>query len=244
MILIKNNMKMIYKSKITYLILAVVIAIIICSAVKDVNSYYLIYQNDIFLWMVVILACITIHRRFVYSISYNMLVRINSKKKYIISNCLILLFSTIVICFIIYSIPCLVFLALNPNHKITCIEKIIFCFSRYILVSFFAQYVIYLMMLMLPKIQKNNNVIYLMPILLFFIVTLPKEFLNSNFQIYISALDFGSGGSILITKANLLFNIFFKNIHLMGYIICIILLSINILVYYMELIENGENSEP
>jgi len=97
---------------------------------------------------------------------------------------------------------------------------------------------------MFTKIQKNNNVIYIMPILLFFVVTLPKEFLISNFQIYISALDFGSGGGILITKENLLLNILVKNIHLISYIICLIWLSADLLVYYMELIENGENSEP
>lgn len=244
MSLIKNNMKMVYKSKITYLILAVVIAVIICFALKDINGYYLIYQNDIFLWIIFILANITIHRRFVYSISYSIITRMTSKKKYIISNCLLLLLSTIIICFLIYSIPFIVFLILNPNHKVIYVEKIIFYFSRYILVSFFAQYVIYLLMLIFSRLQKNNNVIYLMPILLFFTVTLPNEFLFSNFQIYITALDFGSGGRILITKKNLLFNIFFKNIHLIGYIICLILLSVDFLVYYMELIENGENSEP
>lgn len=244
MTLIINNMKMVYKSKTTYLILTVVIAVIICFAFKDVNNYYLIYQNDIFLWIVVILASITIHRRIIYSISYSTLVRMTSKRKYIISNCLILLLSTITFCFLIYSIPCIIFLFFNPSHKIVCVEKIIFYFFRYILISFFAQYAIYLMMLMLPKIQKNNNAIYLLPILLFFALTLPKEFLSSNFQIYVPALDFGSGGSILITKENLLLDIFLKNIHLIGYIICLILLSVELLINHMELIENGENSEP
>lgn len=241
MTFIKNNMKMIYFSKTTYLILAIVISIITCFAFSDAKNCYLIYQNDIFLWVVVILASITIHRRFVYSISYNILVRMTNKKKYIVYNCLTLLLSTIIICFFIYSIAFVI--QIITNHKIIYFEKIIFCLFRYILVLFFAQYIIFLLMLMIPKIQRNNNIIYPMPILLFFIVTLPKEFLYSTYHIYIPALDFGSGGSLIVNKENLFSSIFCMNIHLISYIICLILISLNFLVDKMELLENNENYE-
>lgn len=242
MILIKNNMKLVYKSRTTYLILVAVISFIIFFALSDINYFYSIFQNDIFLWIVVILANITIHRKLVYSISYSILARMTSKRNYIIYNFIMLLLSTIIICFLICSIPYIILLILN--HKITGFEKIVFFFVRYSLVSFFAQYIIFLLMLIHPKIQKNNNVIYIMPVLLFFIITLPKEFLYSNFNMFVPSLDFGSGGSILITKENLMSIIFYKNIHLIGYIICLILLSVNFLVNYMEMLENGENSEP
>lgn len=230
---------MIYTSISTYVVLFCVDVFILCFAFGDVNNYYLIYKSDIFLWLIAILSCITIHKRFVYSIWYSIIVRIGKKSKNVIANCVILLISTIIICLVIYCIPCMVLCILN--QRILFKEEIIFYFIRYVLVAFLVQYIIFVIMLMTPKIQRNNNIIYLMPFFMFFIITLPKEFIYTYFQKLVPALDFGSGGKILITKQNLLMCIFFNNIHLVGYSVCFILLSINFLVYYMELLENEED---
>lgn len=246
--LIKEKFKIVYKSKLTYLItFANIFFIIVTAHMSNTNDFYgylSIVTNDLYLWLVFIPSLVIIHKNGIYIILLNYISRFQSKKNYVLIDSIFIVLSTILICLTITIVPIFYFTLMLGNFSVITLYNIMFLVIRYFLLACIAQLLTYYSMLHFQIIQKNSNYICLIPILIFFVLTLPTELLKIINNNFILILDFSAGGNYLrqqeIMKLN---DTIFLNIHLIGYMVFYSWIEQDLLINRLEFNEYDNSNE-
>ncbi len=175
MLLIKQDLKMIYSKKRVYVLLLSYMIFILYlfkfHEVSTIEEWCNIYGINILLWIITIPVIISINKCFIYSVSYSNLARFGSKKNYLFYSYLTIFLSTFVICIFMLIIPLVILVMCNMiklEHNSNL--YIAFYWSRYFWTSLFAQYIIKVLILLIPKLQRNETFIYLLPVILYVVL--------------------------------------------------------------------------
>lgn len=250
--LMKRKIKLIYTSKLTYIIISIqilfLILYIIIGNIGNFGMYMKIFEIDIFLWVLCIPFLIIIHMRSIFTIYYNYISRMENKKNMIISDYWVLFFSSIIYLLFIFILPVLFIKVFNANFTNSLFEselgvKYIFSIVRYVLLTVFVQCIVYTLFFLSAKIQKYSNSLPIIPIVLFIIMTLPLEYLMLKNR-YVPVLDFTAGRCYTFILENVVKweAIILHNLHLIVYLIIYFWLLINFISSKMEFIENENNN--
>lgn len=246
-----NKIKQIYISKILYLMLFCEVAFLfiytLVSNVVDVKEFLGLLKNDIFLWIIFMPGMIVIHKSSIFNTSYNVISRFKTKKDIMYCDYMTIAFSTLICTIIVIVIPVILnsifsFNSINIFTK-PIIFNVLFLIIRYYILSVLIQYLSYVIMFKFLIMQKYNNSICFIPIILFFILTFPLEYISTKSG-YIPTLDFTAGkqynfltGYIVDWK-----DLLFSNIHILGYTIFFAWFSSDYLSKRLEFNENDDNN--
>lgn len=241
---IKNKLRLIYTSPLIYLMMffqVFFLIIYICiNKFTTVSGYFSLLKKDLFLWIICIPIMVIQHKASIYSTYYNCVSRISSKRRMILEDYITLAISTCISTCIVLSTP--VFFLMIKGISLVSQEMFItffFLLIRYILLGLLIQYIIYTIRYAFTNLQKRGGSICALPFLLYFVFTSPMEILRIKGQ-YIPILDFSAGENYVfsINGVNLWNSIFFFNIHLVGYLVLYIWITINCLSKRWEFLEN------
>lgn len=241
---IKNKIRLIYASLLTYLMMffqvSFLVIYIYVYKITSYSDYFYILKKDLFLWIICIPIMVVQHKVSIYSTYYNCISRICCKRKMIIVDYITLAVSTCISTCIVLSTP-LLFLFIKGTTLVNQEISLTFFFllMRYILLGLFIQYIIYSIMYTFPNLQKKGGSICALPFLLFFVFTSPMEFFSTKGQ-YIPILDFSAGANyVFVTDGVVLWgSVFFYNIHLVGYLVFVVWITMGCLSKGWEFLEN------
>lgn len=250
-IVIKSKLKLIYSSYITYLVLiSQIIFLVLYKMINKLSSFYdylSILKIDMYFWVFLLPLILSIHKEAIYKVYYNYLSRFNNTKQLILYDLITVMLSTFIVITSIFVLPLLILMIEDYNFIFTIDNSIIsnylFLFFRYILLASFVQYIIYIIFYMISKLQKHNTFLPAIPIVLYFVMTLPSEiFIMKN--IYISAFDFTAGRVYKFLDVGFISwdSVFMYNIHLISYILVYIFFIVDLFSKKMEYLEY-ENTE-
>ena len=241
---VKNKIRLIYTSPLLYLMLFLQISFLViyiyACKITTVSGYFYILEKDLFLWIICVPVMIIQHKQSVYSTYYNCISRICRKRRMIFVDYITLAFSTCISACIVLSVPLLILwikgAALAGQEMIA---AFFFLLMRYILLGLLIQYIIYSILYAFPNLQKRGGSICVLPFLLYFVFTSPMELLRIRGQ-YILALDFSAGGNSVIVMDGVVLwdSIFSYNIHLVGYLVFLIWITMGRLSKGWEFLEN------
>lgn len=241
---IKQKIRLIYTSPLTYLMMFLQVLFLIIymcfNKYTAISLYFGLLKKELYLWFIYIPVMVIQHKASVYSTYYNCISRVCSKHRMIVEDYIILAISTFISTFIVLSTP--VFFGLIKGISAVSREMILtffFLLIRYILVGLLIQYMIYTIRYAFLNLQKRGGSICVLPFLLYFIFTSPMEFLRIKGQ-YIPFLNFTAGEGYVFSdnSVDLWDSIIFFNIHLIGYLVLYIWITISCLSKRWEFIEN------
>lgn len=241
---IKQKIRLIYTSPLTYLMMFLQILFLIINMCLNqytaISLYFGLLKKEIYLWFIYIPVMVIQHKASVYSTYYNCISRICSKRIMISADYITLAISTCLSTFMVLSAP--VFLGLIKGISPVSREMILtffFLLIRYILVGLLIQYMIYTIRYAFPNLQKRGGSACVLPFLLYFVFTSPMEFLRIKGR-YIPFLNFTAGEGYVFSgnSVDLWDSIIFFNIHLIGYLVLYIWITISCLSKRWEFIEN------
>lgn len=241
---IKNKLGLIYTSPLVYLMMFLQVSFLIIYIcvykVIAVSEYFSILTKDLFLWMICIPAMVAQHKVSVYTTYYNCVSRICCKRGLILVDYTTLALSTCISTCIVLSAP-LFFLCIKGAALVSqeMLSNFFFLLVRYVLLGLFVQYMIYSIMYAFPSLQKRGGNICVLPYLLYFVFTTPMEFLRIKGQ-YMLLLDFSAGANYVFDMDGVVLwdTILFYNIHLLGYLVFYIWVTIICLSKRWEFLEN------
>ena len=241
---VKQKIRLIYTSPLTYLMMFLqVIFLILYMCFNKYNAislYFGLLKKEFYLWLIYIPIMVIQHKASVYSTYYNCISRIRSKRRMISEDYITLAISTCISTFIVLSTP--VFFGLIKGISPVSREMILtffFLLIRYILVGLLVQYIIYTIRYAFLNLQKRGGSVCVLPFILYFIFTSPMELLRIKGQ-YIPFLDFKAGENYVFSSnsVDLWDSVIFFNIHLIGYLVLYIWITISCLFKRWEFIEN------
>ena len=241
---IKNKLRLIYTSPLIYLMIFLQVFFLIIymyiNKFTTISGYFSLLKKDLFLWFICIPIMVIQHKSSVFSTYYSCISRTCSKRRMIFEDCVILAISTCISTGIVLSTP--IFFLLIKGVSLVSPELIItffFLLIRYILLGLLIQYIIYTIRFAYPNLQKRGGSVCVLPFLLYLIFTSPMEVLRIKGQ-YIPILDFSAGESYVfsIDGVNLWDSVVFFNIHLIGYLVLYIWITINYFSKRWEFLEN------
>ena len=246
-----NKIKLIYTSKVIYLMLFCEVAFLLIYALVnnfvDVKEFLGILKNDIFLWIIFMPSMIVIHKSSVFNTSYNVVSRFSTNKDIMYCDYATIILSTFICTLIVILAPIL----LNSIFNLSSIEiftwkilfNILFLIIRYYTLSVLIQCLSYVIMFKFQIMQKYNNSICFIPIILFFIITFPLEYISTNSG-YVPALDFTAGKHYNFEKGYIVnwMDLLLTNIHILGYTVFFLWFSFDYLTKRLEFNENGNSN--
>lgn len=241
---IKNKIRLIYTSPLIYLMMFLQVSFlfiyIYAYKITIASNYINILKKDFFLWIICIPIMVVQHKVSVFSTYYNCISRIGCKRGMIFVDYITLAVSTCISTCIVLSTP-LFFLFIRGTTLVSqeMFPTFFFLLMRYILLGLFIQYIIYTIIYTFPNLQKKGGSICVLPFLFFFVFTSPMEFLRIKGQ-YMQILDFSAGENcVFVIDGDVLWgSIFFYNIHLVGYLMLHILITMGCLSKRWEFLEN------
>lgn len=241
---IKNKIRLIYASPLIYLMMFLQVSFLVIYIfvykITTVSNYFNILKQNLFLWIICIPIMVIQHKVSIYSTYYNCISRICCKRRMILVDYITLAISTCISTCIVLSTP-LFFLFIQGitlvSQEMT--STFFFLLLRYILLGLFIQYIIYSIMYAFPNLQKKGVSICVLPFFFYFVFTSPMEFLRIKGQ-YMPILDFSAGANyVFVTEGVVLWgSIFLYNIHLLGYLVFYIWITMNCLSKRWEFLEN------
>ena len=242
--LLKNQLRLIYASPFTYLMMSLQVSfqvVYICVyKVTAVSDYCLLLRKDLFLWLICIPILLVQHRVSVFSTYYSCISRIRGKRSMISADFITLAVSTCIFACIVLSAPLPLLFARGaaPVDRET-LSLLLFLLIRYILLALFVQYIIYSILYTFPNLQKKGGSICVLPFLLYFVCTSPMELLRIKGQ-FLQILDFSAGGNYVFTGegTGLWGCVFLYNIHLAAYLALCIRITMSCLSKRWEYLEN------
>lgn len=243
-----EKLRLIFKSKLTY-VLPITQVIFLVAYMHFSNSrevsYLDVLRIDIYMW-VVFFPCIMVQNRVaVFTTFYSTISRAFSKKQLMMSDFFAMAISTLGTSIIVTLGP-LSYLIFIKGERI-CEEEIaiiLFLIVRYLLIGLLIQLITYGVIHFYSFLQKKTGVLCLFPLLLFFVLTFPMEYLETR-DAYSPLLDFSAGRkyAFYADGVYLLGGVFFYNVHLIGYIVALLWTMMEYLSARWEYIENeGENT--
>jgi len=253
---IKTKIRLIYASPLTYLLMFLQVSFLViyiyAYKITTFSGYFALLKKDLFLWIICIPVMVVQHKVSIYSTYYSCVSRICGKHRMIFVDYVTLAISTCISTCIVLSVPTIFLLGQNLTRSCMSLVKeaalvsqevvitFFFLLARYILLSLLVQYIIYAIMYALPNLQKKGGSICALPFLLYFVLTSPMEFLRAKGQYNILILDFSAGGYYVFDMSGVALwsRIFFYNIHLVGYIVFCIWITIVCLSKKWEFLEN------
>ena len=229
---IKSKLRLIYTSPLLYLMMFLQISFVVIHIngykTDAVSNYAYILKNNFFMWLICIPVMVLQHKVSIYSTYYSFISRICRKRKMILVDYITLAVSTCISTFIVLSVP-LIFLILKNMALVgqEMFADFLFFLMRYVLLGLLIQYIIYSLIYAFPGLQKKGGSICVLPFLLYFVFTSPMEFLSAEGQ-YLPFLDFSAGaGYVFVIDGVVLWgSIFFYNIHLVGYLVLVIWMTV------------------
>ena len=241
---IGQKIRLIYTSPLTYLMMFLQVLFLIIymcfNKYTAISLYFGLLKKEFYLWLIYIPIMVIQHKVNVYSTYYNCISRICSKRRMISEDYITLAISTCISTCIVLSVP--VFLGLIIGISPVSREIILtffFLLIRYILVGLLVQYIIYTIRYAFLNLQKRGGSVCVLPFILYFIFTSPMELLRIKGQ-YIPFLDFKAGENYVFSSnsVDLWDSVIFFNIHLIGYLVLYIWITISCLFKRWEFIEN------
>lgn len=251
--IIRNKLSLIYTSNRTYCILGM--EVIFLAMYMRLNQLYHMMdyigflKNDIFLWILFIPLSIVIHRYSIFTISFNYTSRFMNKKKLIICDFIVILFSTIAISLLVILLPIAITMLLDSaflqTYNKVVLANVVFLLVRYLLLAIFMQWIVYMLMLDFQALQKFSNGLCFIPIAIFFVITFPLEFISANSGGYIPYLDFTAGKYYQVINENSIdwLNVLIHNVHIMAYMVVFTWLSIDYFSRKVEFSEDENKSD-
>lgn len=242
--LLKNKLRLIYGASLLYwmMFLQVSFLVIYLYAYKitAVSGYFILLKKDLFLWFICIPVMVVQHKVSIFSTYYSCISRVCCKRRMVLVDYMTLAISTCISTCIVLSVP-LVFLAIKGAALASQEELSAFFFllMRYILLGVLMQSIIYSILFAFPDFQKKGGSICVLPFFLYFVFTSPMELLRIKGQ-YMLFLDFSAGAysGFAMDGAVLWRDIFFYNIHLVGYLVLYIGITVGCLSKRWEFMEN------
>ena len=244
--LIAQKLKLVFKSKSTLMILIINVIVIVSffcgNGISQYEEYLKILKLDNLAWIIIFPSFIAINKNIIFSSRYYDLSRVKSKRFLFVSDLIVVLITSCIFTLIIFVLPIFIFLNINNLNffELTSntIALTLFLYLRYLLLSIIVHLLCYLLFYRFRILQKNK-IIYILPIILFFILTLPLEFLDMYNKYYLF-LDFTAGryNNFLSFMTVNWIDIFLLNSHLFCYCVFYIFFIDLFILKKMEYVED------
>lgn len=240
---IKNKLRLIYTSPLVYLMIFLQVSFLVIYMYTGKTDaafhYFSILEKDLFMWMICIPILVVQHKVSIFSTYYSWIGRIRNKRRMMFIDCITLAVSTVISTCIVLFVPLIFFylkekLLISQEMTVT----LLFLLTRYILLELFIQYIIYAIMYAFSNLQKRGGSICVLPFLFYFVFTSPMELLRIK-GLYMPILDFSAGGNYVFAMDGVAIwgSIFSYNIHLVGYLVLVIWITLFIAKRW-EFLEN------
>lgn len=225
-----NNIAVKYKTKVTFLIYALILAIItlfVSSTLYDKETTYLsLFLHDYFLWLVFNFGITIINNNELFRISYLTLSRIENKYWRFKANVIIIIISTFIYTMCILVLSMLIQYLFDPNYISVSANVTIYITLRYYLIGLLVQFLIYTSVNLFPVIRKLPVITHALPFIFFLVLTIPYELIASLSDKLIPILDFTASGIFINfseTDVNLT-DALFGNLHIIyGVLVTLVL---------------------
>lgn len=247
---IKRKIRLIYTAPLLYFMMFLQISFLVIymyvNETNGVSDYMNLLKKDLFLWMISIPVMVLQHKVSIYSTYYSCISRISCKRSMIFVDYITLAVSTCISTCLLLSVP-LLFLLIKgtaPADPET-VFTFFFLLTRYILLGVLVQYIIYSIMYAFPNLQKKGGSICVLPFLLYFVFTSPMEILRIRGQ-YLLISDFSAGGITVLAMDGAVSwsSVFFYNMHLAGYLVLYIWITMYCFSGRWEFLENESDCTP
>lgn len=241
---IKQKIRLIYTSPLTYFMMLLQILFLILylcfNQYNAISLYFGLLKKELFLWFIYLPTMVIQHKASVYSTYYSCISRTGSMRRMVSVDYSTLALSTCLSTCTVLSTP--VFWGLIKGISPVSREMIItffFLLVRYILVGLLIQYIIYTVRYAFLNLQRRGGSVCVLPFLFYFIFTTPMEVLRIKGQ-YLPFLNFsaGEGYDFSNNSVDLWDSIIFFNIHLIGYLVLYIRITISCFARRWEFLEN------
>ena len=236
--LIKNKIRLIYASPLTYLMMflqvSFLVIYIVAYKVTAVSVYFELLRKNIFLWVICIPVMVVQHKASVYTTYYSCISRISCRHRMIFVDYVTLAVSTCISTCIVLAAPLFLIKGTKPASP-EMLLTFFFLLTRYLLLGLLIQYIVYSIIYTFSSLQKRGGSICALPYLLYFVMTSPMEFLRIKGQ-YLPILDFSAGGNLVFAIDGV--DLWSYNIHLIGYLALHIWITVRFLSKRWEFLEN------
>lgn len=243
----KYKLQAIYRSGLTYGVFLLEISFLIVYAyvnnISSASEYAFVLKKDLLFWIMFLPGLVIQHKTTIFTTYYNVMSRVQSKKRLIVVNYTTIAISTFVSAVCVICVP-LLFVCILGKFRVSeeLFASIIFFILRYAVLAIFMQYIIYTLLFLIPALQKKNGGVSFLPFILYLIFSMPMEILAANGQ-YVSFLDFSAGKNyVFIAENEVLWGAsLLYNFHLIIYLVLYVLLSVSYMSRKGEFLENASS---